>query len=192
MKNAILVPGRPDKDEHYDPKLPSNSEAHWFSWLKRQLILQDIHAVSIEPPFPFQPRYDDWKTEFERFDITTDTILVGHSCGGGFLVRYLSENKQLTVGRVALVAPWTNPDNYIISDTADFFNFEIDPEFPARTKGVTVFISSDDEPSVVKTVDILKKKVNGLELREYTDKGHFTLNDLKTVEFPDLLQVLVK
>jgi hypothetical protein len=46
--NAILVPGRPDKDEHYDPKRPSNSEDHWFSWLKRQLILKDIHAVSIE------------------------------------------------------------------------------------------------------------------------------------------------
>lgn len=189
--NAILVPGRPDKHEHYDPTRPSNSEDHWFSWLKRQLILKDIHAVSIEPPFPFRPRYDEWQKEFERFDITPDTILVGHSCGGGFLVRYLSEHKDLNVGKVVLVAPWMNPDNYEVSDTADFFEFEIDPAFPSRTKGVTVFISSDDEPSVVETVDMLKQQVHGLKLKEYTDKGHFSMNDLGGVEFPDLLSDII-
>lgn len=188
MKNAILVPGRPDKDEHYDPTRPSNSEDHWFSWLKRQLILKDIHAVSIEPPFPFRPRYDDWKKEFERFDLTPETILVGHSCGGGFLVRYLSEHKDLQVGKVVLVAPWINPLKYEVSDTADFFDFEIDPDFPARTKGVTVFISSDDEPSVVKTVDILTDKVSDLNIRNYANKGHFTLGALGTEEFLELLE----
>lgn len=187
MKNAILVPGRPDKEEHYDPKRPSNSEAHWFSWLKRQLILKDIHAVSIEPPFPFRPRYDEWKEEFERFDIAPDTILVGHSCGGGFLVRYLSEHKDLTVGKVVLVAPWINPLKYEVSDTADFFDFEIDSEFPSRTAGTTVFISSNDEPSVVKTVEILKEQVKDITYREYTDKGHFCLEDLGGEEFPELL-----
>ena len=187
MKNAILVPGRPDKDEHYDPKRPSNSEDHWFSWLKRQLILKDIHAVSIEPPFPFRPRYDEWKREFERFDITPNTILVGHSCGGGFLVRYLSEHKDLTVGKVGLVAPWINPLEYEVSDTADFFDFEIDPEFPSRTQSTAVFISSDDEPSVVKTVDILKDKVHGINYREYTDKGHFVTSTLGGEVFPEVL-----
>ena len=188
--NAILVPGRPDKNEHYNPKLPSNSEDHWFSWLKRQLILKDVHAVSIEPPFPFRPRYNDWKKEFERFEITPESILVGHSCGGGFLVRWLSENKDKKVGKVALVAPWINPDNNPISDTADFFDFEIDTDFPSRTKGVVIFLSSDDDSSVVKTVDILKSKVKGLELREYTDKGHFTFEDTGSREFPELLKEL--
>ena len=189
MNNAILVPGRPDIDEHYDPKSPANSENHWFSWLKRQLILKDIHAVSIEPPFPFRPRYEEWKKEFERFECTPETILVGHSCGGGFLVRYLSEHNDLEVGKVVLVAPWINPNNNPVSDTADFFDFEIDPDFPSRTKGMAVFISSDDDPSVVKTVDMLKEKVHGLELHEYTDKGHFCLEDLHTVEFTELLQL---
>ncbi|MFO0887119.1 MAG: alpha/beta hydrolase [Candidatus Nomurabacteria bacterium] len=183
MKNAVLVPGRPDKDQHYDPNLPSNSQNYWFAWLQRQLILKDIHAVSIEPPFPFRPRYDEWKKEFERFDITPETILVGHSCGGGFLIRYLSEHKDSKVGKVVLVAPWTNPLNYEVSDTADFFDFTIDSDFPSHTAGVTVFISSDDEPSVVKTVEILKEEVKDIEYREYTDSGHF-----RTTEFPELLE----
>lgn len=185
--NAILVPGRPDKDEHYDPKRPSNSEDHWFSWLKRQLILKDIHAVSIEPPFPFRPRYDEWKKEFERFDLNPDTILVGHSCSGGFLLRYLSENKDIKVGKVALVAPWTNPDNFEISDTADFFEFTIDPDFTSRTDGVTVFVSDDDEPSVLKTVDLITNAANGIDIKRFSDKGHFTLSSLGTIKFPELL-----
>lgn len=192
MTNAILVPGRPDKDEHYDPKRPSNSQDHWFAWLQRQLILKDIHAVSIEPPFPFRPRYDEWKKEFERFDITPETILVGHSCGGGFLIRWLSENKDKKVGKVVLVAPWTNPLKYEVSDTADFFDFDIDSDFPVRTAATVVFISSDDEPSVVETVDILKTEVKGIEYREYTDKGHFTLSSLGANEFPELLEGLLK
>jgi len=185
--NAILVPGRPDKDEHYDPTRPSNSEDHWFSWLKRQLILRDIHAVSIEPPFPFRPRYEDWKREFERFDLTPTTILVGHSCGGGFLIRYLSQHKDLRVGKVMLVAPWTNPGNNPVSDTADFFDFTIDPDFPARTAGLTVFISDDDFASIQKTVETLRTAVHGIEYKEYTGMGHFTFGAMQTREFPDLL-----
>jgi len=65
MKNAILVPGRPDKEEFYNPKEPSNSESNWLGWTRRQLLIKDIHAVAIEPPFPFQPRYELWKKEFE-------------------------------------------------------------------------------------------------------------------------------
>jgi predicted alpha/beta hydrolase family esterase len=192
MKNAILVPGRPDKEEHYDANRRSNSEDHWFSWLKRQLILKDIHAVSIEPPFPLRPRYVEWKKEFERFDLTQDTILVGHSCGGGFLVRYLSEHKDLQLGNVVLVAPWINPMDYEVSDTADFFDFEIDPNFPSRTNATTCFISSDDEPSVIKTVEILKDEVKGISYRKYTNKGHFTYDVMGTDQFLELLEECLK
>lgn len=185
MKNVILVPGRPDKDQHYNPALPNNGENYWFSWLKRQLILRDIKTDVIEPPMPFRPRYREWKTEFERFDITPQTTLVGHSCGGGFLVRWLSENKVM-VGNVYLVAPWINPEEDPESDTADFFNFSIDPDFPARTKGGTVFFSDDDYESVVKTVKILEEKVTGLTLHNFENRGHFTERT-----FPELLEEII-
>jgi len=189
--NAILVPGRPDKDEHYDKNRPSNSEDHWFSWLKRQLILRDIHAVAIEPPFPYRPRYLEWKREFERFDLQNDTVLVGHSCGGGFLVRYLSENKNVKVGAVFLVAPWINPDNNPLSDTADFFTFDIDPNIVNRTKSLTVFVSKNDDASVLKTVEILQKHIVDLRVVWFESKAHFTANDLGSREFPELLQAIL-
>lgn len=189
--NAILVPGRPDKDEHYDASRPSNSEDHWFSWLKRQLILRDIHAVAIEPPFPYRPRYREWKREFERFDLHSDTILVGHSCGGGFLVRYLSENKNVRVGKVFLVAPWMNPDDNPVSDTADFFKFDIDPDIASRTSFLTVFVSRNDDASVLKTVEILQGHMANFRVRWFEDKAHFTENDLGSREFLELLQAIL-
>lgn len=188
MKNAVLVPGRPNKDEHYDPSLPANSDDHWFPWLSRQLILKDIHAVVIEPPFPFAPRYDAWKKEFERFDISDETILVGHSCGGGFLVRWLSENKSTTVGKVVLVAPWLNPENNPDSGTADFFEFDIDSSIPDRTKGFTIFSSDNDQETIKKSVEILKAKISDVKIIEFHDYGHFCYENMKTREFPELLE----
>jgi len=185
MINAILVPGRPDKDQHYNQNVPSNSENYWFSWLKRQLIIHDLKADAIEPPMPFRPSYDVWKKEFERFDITPDTILIGHSCGGGFLIRWLSEN-NISVGKVLLVAPWINPDNNPESDTADFFTFTIDPDFPKRTAGVQIFISEDDGAEVVTTVEILKDSVPDIRIHEFEHRGHFTEKS-----FPELLQEIV-
>jgi predicted alpha/beta hydrolase family esterase len=135
---------------------------------------------------PFRPRYDEWLKEFERFDINSDTILVGHSCGGGFLIRYLSEHPNLKVGKVFLIAPWLNPDDEEVSDTADFFKFNIDPDFPNRTLGVSVFVSSNDYPSVIESVAIVSEKVQGLDMHQYSDRGHF-----KDKEFPELLNLIL-
>lgn len=187
-RNAILVPGRPDKEEYYDPKYPTNSNGHWFPWLSKQLQVNDVFAVAIEPPHPWQPRYDVWVKEFEKFDITPETVLVGHSCGGGFLVRWLSENKDRQVGKVVLVAPWINPENNPVSDTADFFDFEIDPDLASRTAGVTIFNSDNDQDTILKSVDIIRSKVNDLDYKEFHNYGHFCFSDMNTVEFPELAQ----
>lgn len=193
MKNAIIVPGRTDRDEFYNPTLTSNSNAHWYPWLSKQLIIQDIHAVAIELPMPFQPRYDIWKKEFERFDITPNTILVGHSCGGGFLVRWLSENKDTKVGKVVLVAPWLNPENNPASETADFFDFEIDPDLVSRTKGVTIFVSDNDRETILKSVAIISDEVKDVKVTEFQGLSHFCYQpdfdeDLESEEFPALLE----
>lgn len=142
-------------------------------------------------PRPWQPRYSVWKKEFERFDITPQTVLVGHSCGGGFLVRWLSENKDRHVGKVVLVAPWLNPNNNPRGDTADFFDFAIDPELAGRTAGVTIFNSDNDKPSIQESVTILRDKIDNIGYKEFHNYGHFCLRDMGTVEFPELLQELV-
>lgn len=188
MKSAIIIHGMPSKEEYYDPKHPSSSNYHWIPWLQKQLLINEIEAHTPEIPHAFNPDYETWKKEFERFDISPETILVGHSCGGGFLVRWLSEHKDVIVGKVVLVAPWIDPDK---EETTDFFEFKIDPDLAKRTKSFTVFYSDNDQSSIQKTVRKIKDEVIGSQFQEFHNCGHFTQKDMKTGKFPQLLEALL-
>ncbi len=135
----------------------------------------------------FEPNYEAWKEMLERFDVNEKTILVGHSCGGGFLIRYLSEN-NVQVGKVILVAPWLDPDKEI---DPNFFEFEIDPSLMEKTDGITVMYSTDDMESVLTTINLLKSNTKDLQFQEFNDQGHFVLNSMKSEKFPELLNNLI-
>lgn len=171
-----------------DPKTPAPSNNQWFPWLQKQLSLKGIVAQTPEMPEPYRPDYEKWKQVFEQFELDEDTILVGHSCGGGFLVRWLSEN-DVKVGKVVLVAPWINPNYQEI--VAGFFDFQIDPNLVSKTKGLTLFISSDDEQDELDTAKMLEEKIQDIKMVRFTDKGHFCVGfNLKTEEFPELLAAI--
>lgn len=190
MKNAIILHGGPSKEEYYDPKAPSMSNAHWLPWLQGQLLKNDIPAATPEVPKSYDRSWGVWLKEVERFDIGPNTILVGHSTGAGFWVKYLSTHEKLKVGKVVLVAPWLDPDR---EHTKDFFDdFEIDPDLVTRTNGLTIFNSDNDQDSVQKTTKILLETVKNIECREFNDYGHFTISSMKTTEFPELLEECLK
>ncbi len=189
MMNAIILHGKPDREEYYDLTMPSMSNAHWIPWLQAQLLKKDIFAVTPEVPFAFEPDWELWCKEVERFEIGPDTMIVGHSCGGGFWLRWLSEHKDISVGKVVLVAPslglsWEDKGKKF------FQNFVLDPELVSRAKGLTIFHSDDDNESIVQAVEKISAQVPGIKFREFHLK-HFTINDLKTPEFPELLSALV-
>lgn len=185
MKTAIILHGMPDKEE-YDAS-PMQTEKHWVPWLKEQLREKGITAHTPEMPVPYKPTYASWKQVFEQFEINEETVLVGHSLGAGFLVRWLSENK-VKVGKVMLVAPWMDPDN---DHCPEFFDCKIDPKIAERTAGLHIFISDDDESEMYTTVKNIQAAVPNLVLHKFTNKGHFTLEDMGTSEFPELLEVIL-
>ena len=189
MKTAILIHGMPSKEEYLDPKVPAASNNQWFPWLQKQLALKGIVAQTPEMPEPYRPDYEKWKQIFEQFKVDEDTILVGHSCGGGFLVRWMSEN-NVKVGKVVLVAPWINPASTNISP--GFFDFQVDSNMALKTKGLSLFISSDDEQEELDTAKMLEEKVRDIKIVRFTDKGHFCVGfNMKTEEFPELLANLI-
>jgi len=184
MKTAIILHGKPDKEEYFLKETPSQSNRHWIPWIQKQFILNEVLAQTPEMPEPYEPKYEEWKKIFEKFDINENTTLIGHSCGGGFLVRYISENK-IKVGKVILVAPWIDPDNDMKSN---FFEFEIDQNLVSKTSGLVIMYSTDDDSSIIDTVNILKSKLKDSRFQKFTDKGHFCYDDLKTDKFPELLE----
>jgi len=187
--NAIILHGMPDPgdEEYYNPQFPSASNSHWIPWLQKQLMIKDIPTQTPEMPQSWKPDYELWRKEFERYDITPDTILVGHSCGGGFIVRWLSEHKDVRVNSVLLVAPWIDPNR---RNTTDFFDFEIDPALADRTKQLTIYGSDNDTADVQLSAYTLIDTIKGTIYREFKGYGHFTKEAMGTDQFPKLLEAI--
>lgn len=186
MNRAVIVHGMHSKNEYYINGNDSPSNSHWLPWLQQQLCRHDILAQTLEMPRPFAPDYDAWKNEFEKQNPDSDTLLVGHSCGGGFLVRWLSDNPDIIVGKVVLVAPWLDLEKRC----GPLFDFALQREITGRSRnGVDVIYSTDDMPDIKSSIEYLRQNTSGLRYHEFVDYGHFTFKDMKTREFPELLQI---
>lgn len=188
MRNAIILHGRPSKNEYYDPDRPSMSNAHWIPWLQGQLLKHDIETATPEVPYAFAPEWERWVKEVERFDIGPETSLVGHSTGGGFWVRYLTEHPELKVDKVILVAPWVNSKH---EDDTDFFDFEINPNVTKQANKFLIIGSDNDGEDVTNSVRFLKEKLNNVQYLELKGYGHFTHKYLPHDTFPELLKELL-
>ena len=187
MRNAIVLHGKPSKEQYFDPSFPSTSNYYWLPWIQKELVVNNIPTNTPEVPNGWVADYVSWKKEFERYDISSDTLLVGHSCGAGFMLRWLSENPQTSPARTILVAPWINP--LTTEDTGDFFNFKLDADLQNRTD-LRVVCSDNDEPGVIRTVEILQETYEKLRLVELSGYGHFY--DERRHIFPELLQLCLE
>ncbi|OHA62709.1 MAG: hypothetical protein A3E07_01205 [Candidatus Wildermuthbacteria bacterium RIFCSPHIGHO2_12_FULL_45_9] len=187
MKNAILVHGCASKEEFLSEQFPSSSNSHWLPWLQKQLAIRGIQAQTPEMPAPYEPRYEKWKRVMDRFEVTKGTFLVGHSCGAGFLLRWLGENKK-EGEKLALVAPYLDE----MRKRQDFLDFTVDATLQDRVGQIIVVYSTDDTVEGVKqSVDMICAALPKAKLHTFSNKGHFTLEDMEKEKFPELLKLLV-
>ena len=157
---------------------------HWIPWLKEQLVARGIDVETPLMPNPWAPDYVEFRKEFEKFPVSEDDILIGHSCGGAFLVRWLGDSKQ-KIAKLILVAPWKVPD---AGDRLreEYYGFEIDKTIPDRVGEIVMFTSDNEEEDGKKSVKIFHEALGG-KLVELPDKGHYTMKDMGTTVFPELL-----
>ncbi len=192
MEQVILIHGLPDKEEILDNIFPSPSNAHWFPWIQKQLTKKDILCQSLEMPKSYNPIYSEHKRVLDQMEISNETILVGHSCGGGFLLRYLSEHKELKPKKVILVAPWLDLEGYLkkLNPLSDYFDFEIDKTITNRTDLYCMY-STDDAKDILNSVEMIRKELPDIKMSVFTNKKHFTERHLKSKEFPELLELIL-
>lgn len=186
MNNAIILHGMPSKQRFYDPSFPSTSNYYWIPWLQKQLVVRDIPTATPEVPNNWKPELSVWRKEFERYDVTKETILVGHSCGAGFLVRWLSEHTDIKPAKVVLAAPWLNPKR--VEETWDFFEFDIDKTLTGRTELIVIY-SDDDMPQILDTVTVLREALPNAIYKEVHGMKHFY--DDNRMTFPELLELIL-
>ncbi|MFT5831925.1 MAG: putative alpha/beta hydrolase family esterase [Candidatus Paceibacteria bacterium] len=169
MKNVIIIHGKPSKENYYDRDGYVSSNFGWIPWLQNQLLTRDIMPNVPEMPHAYLPEYELWKRELERFDVTPETTLVAHSMGGGFLLRWLSENKDVAPARVILVAPSLDP---LRKNETGFCEFEIDPTLTDRTQ-LVVMTSDNDSDKAEMSRKMITDALPSTDVRMFSGFGHF-------------------
>ncbi|MFA7707724.1 MAG: alpha/beta hydrolase [Candidatus Pacearchaeota archaeon] len=189
MKNIIIVHGCPSNIEKAMNPETRTHDKHWIPWIRQKLISQKIKVDTPLMPEPWYPDYKKFKKEFEKYNVNQESILIGHSCGCAFLVRWLGETKQ-KIDKLILVAPWKIASRKDGTDK-DFYEYPIDKIINDNVHKIIIFTSNDEEEDGKKSLKIYKKFLNG-EVIELKNHGHFTMGDMGTIEFPELLNKILE
>ncbi|MBU4070241.1 MAG: leucine--tRNA ligase [Nanoarchaeota archaeon] len=187
ISNVVIVHGCPgDEEKAMNPKTRTYDK-HWIPWIKNKLEKKEIKVFTPLMPEPWKANYSQWKKEFDKLNVNGKSVLIGHSCGCAFLVRWLGETKK-KIKKLILVAPWKIAQSGNAEE--EFYNYEIDESIKSRIDEIVIFTSNDEEEDGKKSVKIFNKLIGG-EIIELKNHGHFTLGDMGTEEFPELLSKIV-
>ena len=186
--NCIIIHGCPSNKEASLGPETRTYDKHWIPWIKRELTLRGIKTKTPLMPNPWAPVYEDFKKEFARYPVSENTILIGHSCGCSFLVRWLGESKQ-KIKKLILVAPWKIP--YGDDDFRDkFYIYPIDKTIKSRVGKIIMFTADNERKGGKESLEIYHEALGG-RILELKGRGHYLLNDMGTEEFPELLEEII-
>ena len=106
ISNVILIHGCNEHDEEnmLQYGLPPQNKRNWIAWVGMKLKDRGIKTYAPLMPKNSRPTYEDWKRVLETLPIDDHSVLIGHSAGGGFLVRWLGETGT-KIKKLILVAP---------------------------------------------------------------------------------------
>ena len=78
-KNCIIIHGCPSNKETSLNAKTRTYDKHWIPWTKKQLELKGIKTETPLMPTPWEPNYENFKKEFEKYLVDENSILIGHS-----------------------------------------------------------------------------------------------------------------
>ena len=183
MKNAFII--------HWTG---GNPDENWFKWLKWEL--ENLWIETIVPDFGDDefPDVEKWKEVFSEYekDIKEDTLLIGHSLWGAFLLKFL-QSFSWKVHLLATVGSpiWIKPIRFYDGDYAflNGFDFEWD-KIRNKINNKIVFHSDDDPYVSLWNWEILAQEL-WVDLNFIPQAWHFNTSSWYT-EFPKLFREMKK
>jgi len=151
--------------------------------------LPEFEVIYPKMPNAKNARYPEWKIWFEKlFPLLGDSVtLIGHSLGGIFLAKYLSENSFLRkIDSLHLIAaPY---DTEVCKETlADFALCDKVGKLANLTKNIFLYQSKDDTAVPFADVEKYKRDIPAAKLMTFDDRGHFLQEN-----FPELTENIKK
>ena len=183
--NVVLIHGCPEIDSETEIKY---NEQHWLLWVKLSLEKRGIKVDNPLMPNAKKPVYEDYKRVLNELEINQDTVLVGHSCGGSLIIRYIQDMKK-RVSKVIMVAPWKFNDEGT-KYHEDFYNYEIEPFVKSYIEEVVYFTSDNEEDAGKKSLEIFQNILGGKTIN-IQNHGHYVEGEMGTNEFPELIEEII-
>lgn len=188
-KNCIVTPGFPASVEISSNPETRTFDKHWIPLFNKNLTSAGIKSETASLPEAWYPNYENLKAAFEKYEINENTILVGHSGGNAFLVRWLADSKR-KIAKLILVAPWK------IAEQDDklrekLYTYPIDESIKSRVGEIVIFTADNEQPEGLESLKIFHQALGG-KIIELKGHGHYILDHMGTEEFPELLEVALK
>lgn len=184
--NLVFCHGVMGPDEDWNHRTYHQSKG-WKHWL--QFSTEFEHDVVMQiPEFPHAHallmKYDDWEKIMQYQDINDDTVLIGHSAGGGFVLKYMARHPDLKVRQIVLVAPWVDAEDF--QPNGFYKDFKLDNSIVAQAKnGIDLLISDDDMPHIKSSFDKIIKNMSDIRVHQFTGRGHFVAPEL-----PEIMSII--
>lgn len=185
---VYIIHGCPSDAERAMNPETRTYDKHWLPWIKKELTKRRIKAEIPLLPNPWEPDYRAFKKEFEKYPVSENDVLIGHSCGTAFLIRWLGDTKK-KIAKLILVAPWkiADKDN---PARKEFYEYPIDETIKSRVGKIVIFTADNEEPDGKKSVKIIHDALDG-KVIELKGRGHYVMRDMGTEEFPELLAEVI-
>ena len=199
MKKPVVIIHGGDTFETYDQYLNflrnyeidieryKNSKDDWKPWLRNKLG-EEYEVIIPTMPNRTNARFEEWKLWFEKITpfLTDGVILIGHSLGSSFLVKYLSENKfPKKINGVFLVSGVFDVD----SEGYSLISFSLPEKLDLQTDNVYLYHSKDDPVVPFSALEKFKEVLPNANFRVFTDRKHINQEEVPELAH-DILSIL--
>src|SRR3989344_6717840 len=170
-----------------------NPDGNWFPWLKKELEALDCIVTVPRFPTPNGQSLEAWLKVLDQFKnkINDETIFIGHSLGGLFLLRVLERLEKPIFAAFFVSAPvGIRPIRFYDSDYS-FSGFSFDFEKIKKQAKHFVVFHSDNDPYISLGNGKELASNLGVELNFIPNAGHLNAESGYT-EFNKLLEEIKK
>lgn len=170
--------------QSYEITLDNGAQSKGWKDTLQVTLGGEYEVIRPRMPNATNAKYAEWKLWFEKYIpfLRDDVILVGHSLGGVFLAKYLSEEQFFKRVRSThiVAAPFDIDEGRRVVE----FSLPVSLERFSQQGGIVFFYHSVDDPIVAYT-EILKFKnaVRDSRALTFEGRGHFLQES-----FPELIE----
>lgn len=166
-------------------------DGNWFPWLKGELKARGVPTTVPRFPTPEGESLESWLKvlDAQEAKIGSDTLLIGHSKGGMFLLKVLERLDQPVKTAIFVAAPVGEKPIKFYEEDKKFSQFDFDWDRIRNKAQNFVVFHSDNDPYVSLANGKKLAKELGVELTFIPNAGHLNAESGYT-QFQLLLDVL--